>query len=113
MQALVDRHAFVNAVQAAGVVVALFEFDERQAVRPVAIDLVGAGEAERRFAAEIAGSHQHIHGAESIHIEIVVGYGCRLVMGRLRRGMNDELRPSLSNTCRTAWRSRMSMGKCR
>ena len=114
MQTLVDGHALVHAIQSAGIVVALVEFDERQRIGPVTVDLVRAGKTERRFRAEIARGHQHIHGAQRIHVEIVVGDGRGFVMRRLRGGVNDELRPlRVSNTCRTAWRSRISMGRCR
>src|SRR5262245_30729596 len=43
MQALVDGQLLVDAVAAAGVLVAGLLLDEREAVRPVAVHLVGAG----------------------------------------------------------------------
>jgi hypothetical protein len=79
--------------QPAGVVVALVEFDQRQVIGPVAVDLVRAGKAEGRFPAEIARRYQQVHGAQSVHVEIVVGNGRRFVVGRLRGGVNDKLRP--------------------
>ncbi len=93
MQALVDGHAFVHAIQAAGIVVALVEFDERQIVGPITVDLIRARKTEWRFPAEIARRHQHVHGAQGIHVEVFVGNGRRFVVGRLRGGVNDELRP--------------------
>ena len=93
MQALVDRHVLVHAIQAAGVVVALVEFDQRQVIGPIAVNLVRAREAERRLPAKIACGHQQVHGAERIHIEVVVGNSRCFVMGRLGGRVNDEFRP--------------------
>src|SRR5579871_959939 len=93
MQALVDGHALVDAVQAAGVVIALLVFDQRKVIRPVSVDFIRAGKAEGRLRAEVARRHQHVHGAQRVYIEIVVRYGSRLIVRRLRGGVNDKLRP--------------------
>src|ERR1035441_10524548 len=68
MQAVVDRHVLVDAVQAASVMPALLQFLERQVVRTIAVYFVGAGEAERGILAVIARRHQHIHRAHRIEI---------------------------------------------
>ena len=93
VQAVVDRHVFVDAVEPVGVVPALFEFLQRQVIRTIAVDLVGAGEAERRILAEVARRHQHVHGADGVDVEIVVGNGGGLVVRRLRGGVDDEIGP--------------------
>src|ERR1700690_1043075 len=54
MQAGVDGHGLVYAIAPAVVIIAPFLFHERQEIRTVAIYLVGAGETERRFAAEVS-----------------------------------------------------------
>ena len=92
-QALIDRHALVDAIQAAGVVVAFFELSQRQIIRAVAVDFIGAGETERRFLAEIASGNQQVHGAEGIDVKIVVRNSRGLVVRGLGGSVNNELRP--------------------
>ena len=92
VQAAIDRHGLVNAVSGVSVVVALFLFHQGQPVRPVSVDLVCAGETERGFGAVVSRRDQQIQGADRIHIKIVIGNRGRLVVGRLRRGVNDEVR---------------------
>ena len=72
MEALVDGHRFADTVQAMGVVIPHIPFHQRQGVRAVAIDLIGTGEAEWCIPAEVAGSHQQVHGTDGIHIKVVV-----------------------------------------
>ena len=93
MQALVDGHVFADAVAPAGVVETFVELYQRQRIGPVAVDFIGAGEAQRRFAAEIPRRHQHVERAHGVDVEIVVGDGGGLVVRRLRRGVDDEIGP--------------------
>ena len=93
VQALIDRKRLVDAVAAFGVVPAPCVLDERQAVGAIAIDLVGAEEAERRLAREVARRDQQVQRADGVDVEILVGNRCRLVVRGLRRGVDDEVRP--------------------
>ena len=93
VQATIDRHGLINSIQAAGVIVALFLLDQRQRVRPVAINFVGAGKTERGFWTEIPCGNQQIHGSDGIHIEIVVRNTGGLVVRGLSCGVDHEIRP--------------------
>jgi hypothetical protein len=93
VQAGIDRHRLIDSFEAAGVVVSFLQFHQRQRVRAVAVDFIGAGEAERRVAAEVPRRNQKVHRPHGVHVEILVRNGSGFVMGWLRRGMNDELGP--------------------
>ena len=93
MQAGIDRHGFVDSDQAAGVVVAPFQLDDRQRIGAIAVNFVRAGEAEGRFGAEIARGHQQIQGGGGVHVEIVIGDRGGFVVRRLGRRMDYKIRP--------------------
>jgi hypothetical protein len=90
MQALIDRRVFINALSSIRVIVAFLPLYKRQMVWTVAIHLVGARETEWRFRAKMAGSHEHVHGADGVYVKVQIWNRGRLVMRRLRGSMNNE-----------------------
>ena len=93
VRARIDRHRLVDPVQPVGEVPSGFVLDQWQRVGPVAVDLVGAGEADRALWAKVARRHQKVEGADRVDVEIVVRDRRRLVVRGLRGGVDDEIRP--------------------
>ena len=60
MQAGIDRHGFINAVEPSGVVVPGIKFNERQVIGTVAVNLVGARKAERTVFTEVASRYEQV-----------------------------------------------------
>ena len=80
-----------------GVVVARFELDERKLVRRVAVHFVGAHVNERRLGAVLPRRFQHIERAGGVDVEIVKRPIGRKVVRGLRRAVDDQMRPDVTN----------------
>ncbi len=70
---------------------ALLALLERQLVGPVAVDLVGRQEDERRRVRVQPGGLEHVERPVGVDREVGLGLGRRPVVGRLRRGVHDDL----------------------
>src|SRR5437588_12803972 len=68
MQAVVDRHVLVDAIEPVGVIVAFLQLPKRQIIRAVAVYLISAGKADGGVLAEIARGYQDVHSANRIHV---------------------------------------------
>ena len=90
----VDPHRLVDAVAVSGisVVVALFELDELELVRRVAVDFVCREEDEWGFRAAAAGALEQVQRPDGIDVEVVEWPRGREVVGWLGRAMDDEIR---------------------
>ena len=90
---LVNAHRFGNArlIFVAGFdFPALLQFDQRQAVRRIAIYLIRGGEDEDRFGTKLARGFQQVQRADGVDAKIRVRVARRPIMGRLRGRMDDE-----------------------
>ena len=90
---LVDGHALVDAdgIRVRRVdLPALFQLHERQPVRRVTIDLVGARENEDRLGAVQPSGFQHVQRAGGVDPEIGVRLARRPVVRGLRGGVDDD-----------------------
>ncbi len=113
----VDRHVFADAVPVGVILGDLptgFGFDQRKAVRGVAVDLVGAGEDEHCIGAMIAGGLQNIESAIGVDGEIGVRIrgaqscdGCAAVWT-----MSEMSEPYLENRLSMRSVSRISPSTC-
>ena len=93
VERVVDRHVLADAVPVGVVGVDLppvAGVDQRQPVRGVAVDLVGAGEDEHRIGAVVPRGLQQVQGAVGVDREVGVGIGGGPVVRRLSRGVHDE-----------------------
>ena len=79
-----------SVAMAGGDFPACLEFDQRQTVGRVAVDLVGRGVDERGIGRVLASSLQEAHCAVGVDREIRNGILCRPVMGRLRSRMDND-----------------------
>ena len=94
VQARIDAHALVDAVRGERVLGADLKapllLDQRQEIGRVAIDLVGAGEDERRLRAVPARRFEQVQGAVGVDREIGLRVAGRPIVRRLGRGMDDR-----------------------
>src|SRR6185312_3263319 len=97
MQALVHRQVFADSVASVGVFPAGWELLQRKLVGPVAIDLVGRGEAERSLRTTLSRGDQQVERGPGIDVKVLERNRRRLVMRRLRRSMNDKFGARLPN----------------
>ena len=74
VKTLVDRHPFIDAIQAVSIVPTRRLLLEWKKIRPISIHLVSAGEAEWRIFAKITRRYEHIKSAAGIYVEVVIGY---------------------------------------
>jgi len=94
MQCPVDPARFVHAgkIFRPRVVIALFEFLQRDLIRRVAIHFVGAEKHEDRFRTVLPGGFEKVHGTQRIDFKIQQWNFARLVVRWLRRAMHDEVK---------------------
>ncbi len=94
MQRLVDTHGLVDAPRGEGVFgadgIARFLLDQRQLVRPIAIDLVGADEDEGRVGGVTPDRLEQVQRAERVDAEVRVGIAGRPVVRRLGRRVDHR-----------------------
>jgi hypothetical protein len=94
VQGPVDAHRLVDAPRGEGVFGGdgkpRFLLDQREPVRPVAVDLVGADEDECRFRRMTPGGLEEIERAERVDGEIGVGIVGRPVVRRLGRRVDHR-----------------------
>ena len=82
-----------------GVVPAGLEFDERNLVGGVAIDLVGAHVHKRAFGAGPTGGLEQVECADGVGVEVVKGNGGGPIVGGLGGRMDDRGRLHLRDEC--------------
>src|SRR5215207_1038049 len=92
MLRLIDGHRFVNASpkrMASGDFPTQWELDQRQPVRRVTVNFVGAREDEDRVRTIGARGLQKMEGADRVHSKIYDRRTRRPIVRRLSRRMND------------------------
>jgi hypothetical protein len=90
---LVNAHRLGNArlVFVAGFYFpAFFQFDERQAVRRVAINFVRGSENKNRFGAKLPRGFEQVQRADGVHAKVRVRIARGPVVRRLRGRVDDE-----------------------
>src|ERR1700741_352191 len=97
MQGAIDAAGFIHSRKVfwTGVVVARFEFLERNLIGRVAVYFVGAHEDEYGFGRVLPRGLEKVHGTKRINFEIEDRNVARLIMRRLCSTMNDQVEATL------------------
>ncbi len=97
MHGAVDAHGLADPVVVLGprVLPAGLELNERQLVRPVAVQLVGGHEHEHRLGAVPSAALEEIHRPHGVDVEIVERPARGEVVARLRGAVDDEVERAL------------------
>jgi hypothetical protein len=93
MKALVHGHILAYAVQSPRIVPPALLLDQWNAIRSIAINLVGTDEAEGGLWREIASSDKKIESADGILVEVLVRNTRSLVMRWLSSSVDDQIWP--------------------
>ncbi len=93
VQAALDRHRLVDALDVGGIRVVPpgVELDQGQPVGVVAVDLVGADGDEHGLGGVPAVGLEEVEGADRVGVEVVEGSAGGQVVAGLRRGVDDQL----------------------
>ena len=97
-----------SAYSRVGVVPARVQLDQRDPVRPVAVDLVRAHVDERALGTAAPRGLEQVQRADGVGVEVVEGNGRRTIVGGLRGGVDDHGRAQSRHQIEHALRSRMS-----
>ena len=74
-----------------GIVPACLQFDKRQLIRSIAVDLVRGEGDKRGFGNCLSRGFQEIQRSDCVGIEVGEGNGCGQVVTGLRRGVNNRI----------------------